>query len=62
MLLYVSFGSKARPITFECVAMGGEVLFVVRSRLLLYSGVNIVQFCFFGFNVILFCFARENCI
>ena len=44
--LYVSFGSKVRPITFSCVAMVNAVLFILRSRLLLYSagsGVNIVQ-------------------
>ena len=36
-------GSKVRPRTFECVAMGSTVLFILRSRLLLYSagsGVN----------------------
>ena len=34
-VLYVSFGSKVR--TFVCVAMGSEVLFILRSRLLVYS-------------------------
>ena len=34
-VLYVSFGSKGRPITFGCVARGSEVLFILRSRLLL---------------------------
>ena len=45
-VLYVSFGSKVRPRTYGCVAMRSEVLFIVRSRLLLYSagsGVNRVQ-------------------
>ena len=45
-VLYVSFGSKARPKTFGCVAMGSTVLFILRSRLLLYSagsGVNRVK-------------------
>ena len=45
-VLYVSFGSKVRPITFERVAMRSPVLFILRSRLLLYSvgsGVNSVQ-------------------
>ena len=40
---HVSFGSKVRPITFECVVMGSALLFIVRSRLLVYSagsGVN----------------------
>ena len=27
-VLYVSFGSKVRPITFWCVAMGSAVLFI----------------------------------
>ena len=35
--MYVSFGSKVRPRTFGCVAMGSAVLFIFRSRLLLYS-------------------------
>ena len=45
-VLYVSFGSKVKPITFGCVAMGSALLFIVRSRLLVYSaesGVNRVQ-------------------
>ena len=44
--LYVSFGSKVRPGTFGYVAMGSTLLFIVRSRLLVYaavSGVNRVQ-------------------
>ena len=55
----VSFGSKVRPRTFGCVAMGSTVLFILRSRLLLYStgsGVNRVQIVLSGFSVILFCF------
>ena len=42
-VLYVSFGSKVRPRTFECVAMNSAVLFILRSRLLVYyagSGVT----------------------
>ena len=31
-VLYVSFGSKVRPRTFECVAMGSALLFIVWSR------------------------------
>ena len=45
-VLYMSFVAKVRPRTFGCVAMGSAVLFILRSRLLLYSawsGVNIVQ-------------------
>ena len=33
----VSFGSTVRPRTFGCVAMGSALLFIVRSRLLVYS-------------------------
>ena len=39
----VRFGSKVRPRTVGCVAMGSVALFIFRSRLLLYyagSGVN----------------------
>ena len=36
-VLYISFGSMVMPITFVCVAMGSVVLFILRSRLLLYS-------------------------
>ena len=42
-IVYVSFGSKVRPRTFRCVAMGSALFFIVRSRLLVYyagSGVN----------------------
>ena len=28
-VLYKSFGSKVRPITFGCVAMGSAVLFIL---------------------------------
>ena len=45
-VLYVSFGSKVRPRTFGCIAMGSALLFIVWSRLLVYSagsGVNRVQ-------------------
>ena len=36
-VLYVNFGSKVRPRIFGCVAMGCALLFIVRSRLLVYS-------------------------
>ena len=56
-VLYVSFGSKVRPRTFGCVAMGSALLFIVRSRLLVYSagsGMNRVQFVLSGFSKRLF--------
>ena len=46
-VLYASFGSKVRPRTIGCVAMGSALLLIVGSRLLVYSvgsaGVNRVQ-------------------
>ena len=62
-VLYVSFGSKVRPRTFGYVAMRSAVLFIFRSRLLLYStgsGVNRVQVVLFGFSVILVCFVQAK--
>ena len=44
--MYVSFSSNVRPRTFGCVAMGSAVLFILRSKLLVYSagsGVNRAQ-------------------
>ena len=32
----VSFGSKVRPRTFGCVAMGSALVCIIRSRLLVY--------------------------
>ena len=60
-VLYVSFGSKVRPRTFGCVAMGSALLFIVRSKLLVYSagsGVNRVQVVLSGFSKRLFCFVQ----
>ena len=50
---------KVRPRTFECVAMGSALLFIVRSRLPVYSagsGVNRVQVVLSGFSKRWFCF------
>ena len=58
-VLYVSFGSKVRPRTFRCVAMGSALLFIVRCRLLVYSagsGVNRVQIVLSGFSKMLYFF------
>ena len=60
-VLYVSFGSKVRPRTFGCVAMGSALL--VRSRLLLYSAgsaVNRVQVVLSGFSKRLFVLSRQK--
>ena len=62
-VLYVSFGSIVRSRTFRCVAMGSAVLFILRSRLLLYSagsGVNRVQVVLSGFSVRLFCIVQAK--
>ena len=59
-VLYVSFGSKVRPRTFGCVAMGSTVLFILG---LLYSagyGVNRVQVVLSGLSVRLFCFVKAK--
>ena len=64
-MLYVSFGSKVRPRTFACVAMRSAVLFIFRSRLLLYSvgpGVNKMQVVLSGFSVRLFCFVQAKTV
>ena len=62
-VLYVRFGSKVRPITFECVAMGSAVLYILRSRLLLYSagsGVNRLQVVLSGFSVRVFVLSMQK--
>ena len=62
-VLYVSFGSKVRPSTFGCVAMGCALLFIVRSILLIYytgSGLNRVQVVLSGFRKRLFCFVQTK--
>ena len=62
-VLYVSFGSKVRPRTFGCVAMGSEVLFILTSRLLVYSAgaeVNRVQVVLSGFSVTRLCFVHAK--
>ena len=64
-VLYVRFGSKLRPKTFGCVAMRSAVLFIFRSRLLLYSagtGVNRVHVVLSGFSVRMLCFVQEKSV
>ena len=65
LVLYVSFVSKVRPRTFGCVDMGSDLMFIVRSRLLVYSagsGVNRVQVVLSGFSKRLFCFAQAKTV
>ena len=62
-VLYVSFGSKVRPRTFGCVAMGSALLCIFRFRLLIYSagsGVNRVQVILSGFRMRLSCFVQAK--
>ena len=62
-MLYVSLGSKVRPRIFGCVAMGIALLFIVSSRLLVYSagsGVNRVQVVLSVFSKRLFCFVKAK--
>ena len=62
-VLYVSFGSKVRPITYGCVAMGSALLFIVRYLLLVYSagsGVNRAQVVLFECSKRLFCFVQAK--
>ena len=62
-VLYVSFGSKVRPKTFGCVIMGSALLFMVRSKLLVYSAgsdVNRVQVVLSGLSKRLFCFVQAK--
>ena len=64
-VLYVSFGSKVGHRTFGCVAMGSAVLFILRSRWLLYSagsGMNRLQVVLSGFSVRLFCFVQAKTV
>ena len=64
-VLYESFGSKVRPKTFGSVAIGSAVLFILRSRLLLYSagsGVNRVHVVLSGFSVRLFYFVKAKTV
>ena len=62
-VLYLSFGSQVKLRTFGCISMDIAVLFMFRSRLLLYSagsGVNRVQVVLSGFSVRLFCFVQAK--
>ena len=62
-VLYVSFWSKVRPRTFGCVAMGSTLLFILRSRYLVYSagsGVNRVQVVLAEFSMRFLCFDQAK--
>ena len=62
-VLYVGFGSKVRPATFGCVAIGSALLCIFRYILLVYSAgssVNRVQVVLSGFCKILGVFVQTN--
>ena len=62
-VLCVSFGSRVRPRTFGCVAMGSALFCIFRSRLLVYSAgsvVNRVQIVLSGFSMRLFCLVQAK--
>ena len=64
-MLYVSFGCTVRTRTFWCDSMTGAMLFILRSKLLVYyagSVVNIIQFVLSVFSVKLLCFAQNICM
>ena len=46
-VLYVSFVSTVRLRTFGCVAMGSALLFIVRTRLLIYYAGSVVITVFY---------------
>ena len=55
-VLYVSFGSKVRPRTFGCVAMGSALLFIVRSRLLVYYNTRVtLMYTIWLYNMVIRC-------
>ena len=62
-LLYMSYGSKVRPITIGYIAMSIALLFILRCRLLVYSagsGVNRVPVVLSGVSLRLFCFVQAT--
>ena len=61
-VLYVSFGSKVRPRTFGCLAMGGALLCIFRLVYSAGSGVHRVQVVLSGFSMRLFCFVQVKTV
>ena len=62
-VLYGNFESNVRSRTFGCVALGSAMLFILRSRLFVYSagtGVNSVQVVLSGFSEILLCYVQTK--
>ena len=62
-MLYVNVGSKVRPRTFGCVAMGSALICIFRSRLLVYSagsGMNTVHVFFLDLVCACFFLSRQK--
>ena len=62
-VLYVSFWAKVILRTFGCAETGSAVLFILRSRLLVYSAclvVKRVQVVLSGFSVRWLCLPRQK--
>ena len=58
----VSFGYKVIPSTFGCVVMRSDLLFIVRSRFLIFYRVRSEQSasCLFGFSKRILCFVQTK--
>ena len=56
-LLYVSFGSKVKPRTFGCVAMGNALFCILGPDCsYILQGLALTECRVSGFSIILFCF------
>ena len=60
-VLYVSFGSKVRPITFGCISIGRALLFIYRCRLLICSaGSGLAECRLFCLDLVCDCFVLSR--
>ena len=55
-LLYVSFGSKVKPRTCGCEAMGSVMLLILNSMLLLSAGSGVTDCKLFCVDVVQYCY------
>ena len=58
-MLYVSFGSKVRPRTVGCIAMGSALLVQI-ARIFCRVWRDQSASCLSGFSMRLFCFVRAK--
>ena len=63
-VLYVSFGSKVKPINFGCIAMGSPLLYFEVQITRIYSRVRREQSasCFVWISMRLFCFGQVKTV